>query len=72
MTFLMKRVNRYTEEFWADPSATIRAPRRQSKISLAATSPSCARRRRQTGQWIGARNQPLRSDDTPAVAIDST
>jgi hypothetical protein len=72
VTFLMKRLNRYTEEFWADlerdhegaPPAIQELAR--GDISVVCTPPEAHR----ALEW--ARDQRLWSDDTPAVAIDNT
>jgi hypothetical protein len=72
MTCLMKRLNRYTDEFWAQlerdhqgaPSAIQELAR--GDISVVCTLP-------EANAALGwARNQPLWSDDTPAVAIENT
>jgi hypothetical protein len=72
VTFLMKRLNRYTEEFWTElerghqgaPSAIQELAR--GDISVVCTLPEA----NAALQW--ARNQPLWSDDTPALAIENT
>jgi hypothetical protein len=72
VTFLMKRLNRYTEEFWAElerdhqgaPSAIQELAR--GDISVVCTLPEA----HAALEW--ARNQPLWSDDTPALAIENT
>jgi hypothetical protein len=72
VTFLMKRLNRYTEEFWAElerdhqgaPPAIQELAR--GDISVVCTLPEA----NAAMQW--AHNQPLWNDDAPAVAIEST
>jgi hypothetical protein len=71
VTFLMKRLNRYTEEFWAELEREHQgAPSAIQRLARGDISVACTLREANAAlEW--ARNQPLWSDDTPAVAIEN-
>jgi hypothetical protein len=68
----MKQLNRYTDEFWAELEREHRgAPSAIQELARGGISVVCTLPKANAAlEW--ARNQPLWSDDTPAVAIENT